>query len=243
MSKEQVSCMPILEPKTLEDKEEEANKLANQEDSDGEIQINIEKEETIDRDHKEIFKEEDPMGIKPKKKYPHLEKARAKALANRRAKAKLKKEKSSILKAEKEKMKLDKAQARKEKQREIARNRYWDKKLEAKNNTQVNTEEIEQPSKAEVRAEFKEQKKAKTIPNGMSFEQFTDYMNRYNLNVMNRVNKAKAEAVNKAKAESDNKKKADLEERAKQRGAQRKSRLYNDRPAHYPSHLLGNNFF
>jgi hypothetical protein len=67
---------------------------------------------------------------KPKKKrtYPHLEKARAKALLNRQRRAeerKIEKEKKA---EEKKELKLEKARLRIEKKKETARNHYWEKK-------------------------------------------------------------------------------------------------------------------
>ena len=109
---------------------------------------------------------------KPKKLYPHLEKARAKAKENR---AKRKAEKDKLKKETKE----QKKEARKEKQREIARNHYWEKKTKE--------EEIETNSTAVDDNTIRTATK-----NGMSYDKFSSFMDKYNLERMTAYEERKA---------------------------------------------------
>ena len=126
---------------------------------------------------------------KPKKLYPHLEKARAKAKENR---AKRKAEKDRLKKETKE----QKKEARKEKQREIARNHYWEKK--AKEETETPTPKFE-----DIRT---------ATANGMSYDKFSSFMDKYNLEKMTAYEKRKAK---REEAEKVVKEKNELVERKK----------------------------
>jgi len=79
-----------------------------------------------------VEEEEDEDKPKPKKKrtYPHLEKARAKALLNRQKRAEEKRIEKEKKAEEKKELKLEKARLRIEKKKENARNHYWEKKAE-----------------------------------------------------------------------------------------------------------------
>ena len=128
---------------------------------------------------------------KPKKLYPHLEKARAKAKENR---AKRKAEKDKLKKQTKE----QKKEARKEKQREIARNHYWEKKAKEEEGVKGNVSPHEEIRKATA--------------NGMSYDKFSSFMDKYNLEKMTAYEKRKAkreeaEKVVKAKDEMVERKK------------------------------------
>lgn len=120
------------------------------------------------RDEIKIEKKK-PKIKKPKKLYPHLEKARAKAKENR---AKRKAEKDKLKKETKE----QKKEARKEKQREIARNHYWEKKAKEE------TETLDTPHE-EIRS---------ATANGMSYDKFSSFMDKYNLERMTAYEKRKA---------------------------------------------------
>ena len=106
---------------------------------------------------------------KPKKLYPHLEKARAKAKENR---AKRKAEKDKLKKETKEQKKV----ARKEKQREIARNYYWEKKAKEE-------EGVKEDVSPDIRT---------ATAKGMSYDKFSSFMDKYNLERMTAYEKRKA---------------------------------------------------
>ena len=129
----------------------------------------IKKEEVVEEvpDIRDEIKIEKKKIKKPKKLYPHLEKARAKAKENR---AKRKAEKDRLKKETKE----QKKEARKEKQREIARNHYWEKKAK---------EETETPKFEDIRT---------ATANGMSYDKFSSFMDKYNLEKMTAYEKRKA---------------------------------------------------
>ena len=131
----------------------------------------VEEEEEIP-DIRDEIKTEKKKKKKPKKLYPHLEKARAKAKENR---AKRKAEKDKLKKETKE----QKKEARKEKQREIARNHYWEKKTKE--------EEIETNSTAVDDNTIRTATK-----NGMSYDKFSSFMDKYNLEKMTAYEKRKA---------------------------------------------------
>ena len=156
----------------------------------------IKKEEVVEevpdiRDEIKIEKKK-PKIKKPKKLYPHLEKARAKAKENR---AKRKAEKDKLKKETKE----QKKEARKEKQREIARNHYWEKKAKEETETEI----VNKPQFEDIRT---------ATANGMSYDKFSSFMDKYNLEKMTAYEKRKAkreeaEKVVKAKDEMVERKK------------------------------------
>mgnify|MGYP003651370630 CR=1 FL=1 len=156
----------------------------------------IKKEEVVEevpdiRDEIKIEKKK-PKIKKPKKLYPHLEKARAKAKENR---AKRKAEKDRLKKETKE----QKKEARKEKQREIARNHYWEKKAKEETETEI----VNKPQFEDIRT---------ATANGMSYDKFSSFMDKYNLEKMTAYEKRKAkreeaEKVVKAKDEMVERKK------------------------------------
>ena len=126
---------------------------------------------------------------KPKKLYPHLEKARAKAKENR---AKRKAEKDKLKKETKE----QKKEARKEKQREIARNHYWENKAKEE-------EGVKEDVSPDIRTATK---------NGMSYDKFSSFMDKYNLDRMTayeerKAKREEADKVVKAKDETIERKK------------------------------------
>ena len=136
----------------------------------------IKKEEVVEevpdiRDEIKIEKKK-PKIKKPKKLYPHLEKARAKAKENR---AKRKAEKDKLKKETKE----QKKEARKEKQREIARNHYWEKKAKEETETEI----VNKPQFEDIRT---------ATANGMSYDKFSSFMDKYNLEKMTAYEKRKA---------------------------------------------------
>tara|TARA_R110000782_G_scaffold148602_1_gene241330 strand:- start:3590 stop:4363 length:774 start_codon:yes stop_codon:yes gene_type:complete len=156
----------------------------------------IKKEEVVEEvpDIRDEIKIEKKKIKKPKKLYPHLEKARAKAKENR---AKRKAEKDKLKKETKE----QKKEARKEKQREIARNHYWEKKAKAE--TETETEIVNKPQFEDIRT---------ATANGMSYDKFSSFMDKYNLEKMTAYEKRKAkreeaEKVVKAKDETIERKK------------------------------------
>ena len=154
----------------------------------------IKKEEVVEEvpDIRDEIKIEKKKIKKPKKLYPHLEKARAKAKENR---AKRKAEKDRLKKETKE----QKKEARKEKQREIARNHYWEKKAKEETETEI----VNKPQFEDIRT---------ATANGMSYDKFSSFMDKYNLEKMTAYEKRKAkreeaEKVVKAKDEMVERKK------------------------------------
>ena len=179
--------MPILN-KELIDKIDEDEKIANANADEDEIVLEKEvepREQTdmfdIEEEKEEIKKVKKVKKVKkkvddildvtdedkPKKKrtYPHLEKARAKALLNRQKRAEEKRIEKEKKSEEKKELKLEKARLRIEKKKENARNHYWEKKAEAVENGEVKT-------------------KTKPIPipqsNMSNYDNFASMMDRYN---------------------------------------------------------------
>ena len=118
---------------------------------------------------------DEEMGVtvveEPKKKYPHLEKARATALANRQRKARAKAELKELENIKKLEIKEEKKKLRIEKNRTNARNNYHKKKeelslVEVPENDILHSEKI-----------------------GLTYQDFEKYMNTYNKKVV--VNKPK----------------------------------------------------
>ena len=98
-----------------------------------------------------------------KKKYPHLEKARAVASANRKKKSEEKRVLKEQQKIEKAELKAEKAEIRKEKNRQRALENYH-KKKDLKNSKLASVmEDMPTPSK----------------PNGMDYDRFASYMEKW----------------------------------------------------------------
>jgi hypothetical protein len=128
-----------------------------------------------------VVEEPEVAYIKPKKKYPHLEKARATALANRQRKARAKAELKELENIKKLEIKEEKKKLRIEKNRTNARNNYHKKKeelslVEIPENDILHSEKI-----------------------GLTYQDFEKYMNTYNKKVVNKpdVTYSKPEVVNK----------------------------------------------
>ena len=113
-----------------------------------------------------VEEEEDEDKPKPKKKrtYPHLEKARAKALLNRQKRAEEKRIEKEKKAEEKKELKLEKARLRIEKKKENARNHYWEKKAENQKLGIVETKSNPQPN----------------VSNISNYDNFASMMDRYN---------------------------------------------------------------
>lgn len=202
--------MPILN-KELINKIDEDAKIVNANVNDDEIVLDKEVEP---REQTEMFKDDEPIEPikmvikkvkkkkvddilnveenndedKPKKKrtYPHLEKARAKALLNRQRRAeerKIEKEKKA---EEKKELKLEKARLRIEKKKETARNHYWEKKAKNQELGIVDAKPIATPQS-----------------NISNYDNFASMMDRYNAEKMTQYKaqqKLKEEAEEKVKA-------------------------------------------
>jgi len=140
--------------------------------NDSVIQIDKQKNNEMfvcNKETKVIVVEEEPDVVvddKPKKKYPHLEKARATALANRQRKARAKAELKELDNIKKLEIKEEKKKLRIEKNRTNARNNYHKKKEEKSltENDILHSEKI-----------------------GLTYQDFEKYMNTYNKKVV--VNK------------------------------------------------------
>ena len=98
-----------------------------------------------------------------KKKYPHLEKARAVASANRKKKSEEKRLIKEQQKIEKAELKAERAEIRKEKNRVRALENYHKKKDLKQDNLSTIMEDMPTPSK----------------PNGMDYDRFASYMEKW----------------------------------------------------------------
>jgi len=117
---------------------------------------------------------------KEKKKYPHLEKARATALANRQRKAKEKAELKEVEKTKKIELKEQKKQLRIEKNRTNARNNYH-KKQEEKALSVIKETDVWKESITDD--------KPTPIRTGLSYDEFEKYMDTYNKKALKKPTK------------------------------------------------------
>ena len=123
----------------------------------------LEKEQEKEQEQVEVENEpqvvenKPPSPIKKKKTYPHLEKARAVAKANREAKKALKLQEKMGKKEETNKRRL-------EKQRVASKQRYWNKKEQAESKEVFMTTEI---------------KKLDKNLEGLTYQQFRKYQSKY----------------------------------------------------------------
>ena len=128
------------------------------------------KVEEVEESEKVLPKILQNLEVKEKKKYPHLEKARATALANRQRKAKEKADLKELEKNKKLELKEEKKKLRVEKNRTNARNNYH-KKQEAKSLLVVEEKEVEKPKTID---------KPTPTKTGLSYDEFEKYMDTYN---------------------------------------------------------------
>lgn len=118
-----------------------------------------------------------PVPPPPKKKYPHLERARAKGLITRRARAAERKQEREKIKAEKARISAEKKEARKEKNKDRARENYWRKKLGVGNATTVaSPEEVVNTVPPAVKPVVS----APIMSSSMTYEKFSGFMDAYN---------------------------------------------------------------
>jgi len=132
---------------------------------------------------KEVEEVEDPIKVevKEKKKYPHLEKARATALANRQRKAKEKAELKEEEKNKKLELKEEKKKLRVEKNRTNARNNYHKKQEE---------KALLEAEEKEVWKESITVDKPTATKTGLSYDEFEKYMDTYNKKTLKKPSKA-----------------------------------------------------
>jgi hypothetical protein len=211
-----MDVMPILNKKLI-DKIDEDAKIVNANVNEEEIVLDkvVEPRDQTEMFEEEEEQEEEPVKIiikkvkkkkiddildiggeaKPKKKrtYPHLEKARAKALINRQKRAEERKIEKAKKSEEKKEMKLEKARLRIEKKKETARNHYWEKKAR---NQELGI--VENKTKA----------KSKPIDiqksNGSNYDNFASMMDRYNsekMTIYKQQQKLEKEAEERVKSQ------------------------------------------
>jgi len=118
----------------------------------------------------EKCKLQEPKKVLPKK-YPHLEKARATALANRQRKAKAKADLKELENTKKLELKEEKKKLRVEKNRTNARNNYH-KKQKAKVLLEAEEKEVWKESITDD--------KPTPTKTGLSYDEFEKYMDTYN---------------------------------------------------------------
>lgn len=158
-----------VEPREQTDmfKDEDFEKKPKLKESERDISLVVKKVKKVKKKVDDILDvEDDEDKSKPKKKrtYPHLEKARAKALLNRQKRAEEKRIEKEKKAEEKKELKLEKARLRIEKKKENARNHYWEKKAEAVKNGEVKTKTKPIP----------------ITPNMSNYDNFASMMDRYN---------------------------------------------------------------
>lgn len=131
-----------------------------------------------------------PKNVKVKKQrdYSHLAKARAKGAEVRKAKAEARRLKKAEEKAEKDRIKAEKRAATTERNRQRAKDRYYEKKKQSHKEPAV--KQVIKPGPAPTPA----------ITNGMDFNTFANYMLKYE-----NMKKKYKDAVDKQTAEKERK--------------------------------------
>ena len=154
---------------------------------------------------------------KKQRDYSHLAKARAKGAEVRKAKAEARRLKKAEEKAEKDRIKAEKKAATAERNRQRARDRYYKQK-----------EEREQKKKeGKIQKPSPPVQKKEAIPAGMSFEQFANYMLKYE-----NMKKKYKDAIDSQTAAREEK------ERIKKMEKERSMKKEQYHPANYPlAHL------
>jgi len=241
--------MPVINKQLVEEIEEkEAVATAN--DSDGEIDLSAKE---IARPQKEMFKEikikitKEPKKIAPevilknaprvkKKSYPHLEKARAAALISKKENKKLRDEEKRVAKIQK---KLDTAERKRAKNRE----RYWANKEEDKELDEIVAKKMadtDYKPKPVIKPVIKQKPAGMPagMPKGMNFNDFEDYMDKYNLkkikllqekqNTRHRKKQQELDAAELKKYREKKKKPKSMITRSNVRGMYVKDASYND---------------